>query len=1229
MVPSTSETRNALDDILSRRIMLLDGAMGTMIQARGLTEDEFRGDRFRDHPRPLQGNNDILCLTQPELVREIHRAYLEAGADIIETNSFNSNRFSQQEHGTDQWVYELNRTAASLARQAADEATAATPDKPRFVAGVLGPTGKTCSFSPDVADPGFREVTFDDLRETYADAVRGLLDGGADLLLIETVFDTLNAKAAVFAVEEVLEARDLHVPLMISGTITDAGGRTLTGQTAEAFLYSLAHPSTLLSIGFNCALGAAELRPHIQELAEKAECCVSAHPNAGLPNEFGTYDQTPQVMAGFMREFAEAGFLNIAGGCCGTTPEHIRALADALRDLPPRRIPNLRRQCRLSGLEGRVISRDSLFVNVGERTNVAGSRKFLRLIREERYAEALEVARQQVENGAQIIDVNMDDAMLDGPACMTRFLNLVASEPEIARVPVMLDSSDWSVIEAGLKCLQGKGVVNSLSLKEGETTFIERARAVRRCGAAVLVMAFDEDGQADTLERRVAVCERSYRLLVEQAGVPPEDIILDCNVFAIATGIDAHRSYARDFIEAVRVLRERLPHCLFSGGISNVSFAFRGNNAVREMIHSVFLYHAVRAGLNMGIVNAGQLTVYEEIPPDAREIVEDAVLDRRPDAGERLLELAETVRDHGKRHDRRDLSWRNAPVDERLKHALIHGVTEFIEADVEEARRGANRALEVIEGPLMNGMNAVGDLFGAGKMFLPQVVKSARVMKEAVAVLLPYIEQEKGAGAETVAAPRVLLATVKGDVHDIGKNIVGVVLQCNNYEVIDLGVMTPAALILETAKRENVDIVGLSGLITPSLHEMGRVAAEMQRQGLDLPLLVGGATTSELHTAIRIAPLYEGPVVHVKDASVSVSVVARLLDPATRAEYVQSVKARQAELRSSHTRNVRVLCSLAAARRNALAIDWSRYTPPAPVDGGPHILREIPVEELIPYIDWSMFLYAWDLKGRYPDVLEHPEKGEEARKLIADARELLAEIAAKKQLHAHAVFAVLPAVRDGDDIVLFAPDGAAAPLAVFRCLRQQMQKTGDSPNLCLADFVAPSDAGVRDYLGLFAVTAGHGARELAETFAANNDDFRAIMARILADRLAEALAERLHERVRREFWGYAPDENLTLPEMLALKYRGIRPAPGYPACPDHAGKVTIFEVLEARQHLDVELTDSFMMVPEASVCGLYFAHPAARYFDVGRIQEDQLADYAKRSGLSVETVRRRLETRLA
>jgi 5-methyltetrahydrofolate--homocysteine methyltransferase len=1181
-----------------------------MIQEHGLSADAFHGNRFAGHSIPLQGNNDILCLTWPDVIRGIHGQYLAAGADIIETNSFNANAISQADYGLEGIVEELNVAAARLARESVDAVMAADPSRPRFVAGVLGPTPRTASLSPDVNNPGFRAVTFDDLVSAYDQAARGLIAGGVDLLLIETVFDTLNCKAAIFAVERVFEELGRSLPLMISGTITDASGRTLSGQTVEAFLNSVSHAGTLLSIGLNCALGARELRAHVKELSEKAPFFVSAHPNAGLPNQFGGYDQGADEMAGILREFAEHGFLNIVGGCCGTTPEHIRALVASLGDLPPREVPARPPTLRLSGLDAFTVTPETNFVNVGERTNVAGSRKFLRLITSGAFEEALDVARDQVENGAQIIDVNMDEAMLDAVAAMTQFLNLVASEPNISRVPVMVDSSDWNVLEAGLKCLQGKGIVNSLSLKEGEEEFLARARTVRRYGAAVLVMAFDEQGQADTLQRRKEVCERSYRLLVDVAGIPPEDIIFDPNIFAIATGMEAHNGYAVDYIETVRFIKKHLPSCAVSGGVSNVSFSFRGNDAIREMIHSVFLYHAIAAGMDMGIVNAGQLTVYDDIPPEQRDIVEDAVLNRRPDAADRLLELAQTVHGSGKAREQ-DLSWREQPVNERLKHALVEGITTFIEEDVEEARRAAERALDVIEGPLMAGMNVVGDLFGSGRMFLPQVVKSARVMKQAVSFLLPYMDT----GEDAVrTSGTIVMATVKGDVHDIGKNIVGVVLRCNSIRVIDLGVMTPCEMILQKAVEENADMIGLSGLITPSLHEMVNVAGEMERLGMNIPLLIGGATTSELHTAVKIAPAYSGPVVHVKDASRSVQVVSQLLSDTHRPRFVDSVDRRYDELRESHETTSRELVSLADARACGLELDWKSYVPPVPAKPGLHVLRDIDLGEIVPCIDWGPFFWAWDLKGRYPAILDDPEKGEEATKLLQDARELLDRIVTDRLLHAHAAFGLFPAARSGDDVLVYADDDRQEVRGVLRFLRQQLSKKAGNPNLSLADFVAPLDSEREDHIGVFAVTAGHGAEELAGRYVAANDDYNAIMVRVLADRLAEALAEWLHLQIRRDYWGYAPDENLSFEDILRVRYQGIRPAPGYPGCPDHTEKRTIFDLLDAERNADMQLTESQVMQPPASVCGVVFSHPESRYFSIQPIQRDQLADYATRKG---------------
>ena len=1247
--------------------MILDGAMGTMIQRHRLEEADFRGARFADPARPLKGNNDLLTLTRPDVILDIHRAYLDAGADIIETNTFNSNAVSQADYGLQALAYELNLEGAKLARRAAAEFTARTPQQPRFVAGTLGPTGKTASLSPDVNHPGARNITFDELAAAYAEAIRGLVDGGADILLIETVFDTLNAKAAIFAVAEFAEQTGRHLPLMLSGTITDASGRLLAGQTAEAFLNSVAHAPNLLSIGFNCALGAAEMRPHLLELADQAPCCISAHPNAGLPNAFGLYDQKPAQMAEIMREFAQAGLLNIAGGCCGTTPEHICAVAQALKGMAPRPLFRPAERCRLAGLEALTITPEMNFVNVGERTNVAGSRLFLRLIQEEKYAEAVEIARQQVNNGAQILDINMDDAMLDAPAAMCRFLNLLAAEPDVCRIPFMLDSSSWEVLEAGLKCVQGKCIVNSISLKEGEEPFLAKARRIRRFGAAVLVMAFDEQGQADTLARRLAVCERAHRLLTHEAGFPESDIIFDPNVFAIATGIPEHNAYAAEYIGAVRRLKERFPHCLVSGGISNVSFSFRGNDAVREMIHSVFLYHAIKNGLDMGIVNPGQLTVYAEIPSAAREVVEDAVLNRRPDAAERLLELAESLRGAGRTKTEENLAWRAGTVDERLAHALVRGITQFVDADVEEARRRSARALDVIEGPLMAGMNLVGDLFGAGKMFLPQVVKSARVMKQAVACLLPHIEAEKAQSGESrTAAGKLVLATVKGDVHDIGKNIVGIVLQCNNYAIADLGVMVPAERILAAAVAEKADLIGLSGLITPSLHEMAHLATEMERLGLRLPLLIGGATTSEIHTAVKIAPAYSGPVLHVRDASRAAAVVGALLNPATAPAFIAANAARQQTLREEHEQRHFQMVPLAEARGNGLKL-WgngsngsngsngkeektshaSHYShnshssqaaaaplmpsailpsclPPSPRHPGLHLLRDYPLAELAPYIDWAPFFWAWELKGKYPEILDDPARGAEAKKLFVDAQELLGEIMAKKQLTANGVFAILPANSRGDDVVVYDDETRAAPAAVLHFLRQQFKAVGNRPNLCYADFIAPEGSGVADHIGAFAVTAGLGAAELAAAFARQGDDYRAILVKLLADRLAEAFAERLHERVRQEFWGYAPDEACSAAELHKLRYQGVRPAPGYPAVPDHSEKRILFDLLDAETNAGLALTENFAMTPGASVSGWYFAHPQACYFSIGAIDEDQLADYAARKNLSPDQASRLL-----
>ena len=1221
--PFTRSSRLArLEALLAERILVLDGAMGTMLQRHRLDEAAFRGERFAAWPRDLKGDNDLLLLTQPAIVADVHRQYLAAGADIIETNTFNATRIAQADYGAESLVAELNREGARLARAVADEFEAADPSRPRYVAGVLGPTNRTASISPDVNDPGARNTSFAALAEAYEEAAAALVEGGADLLLIETVFDTLNAKAAIFAIESLVARGGPRLPVMISGTITDASGRTLSGQTAEAFWYSVAHAAPL-SIGLNCALGAKQLRQYVQDVGRVAPVYVSAHPNAGLPNEFGGYDETPETMSTQLREWAEHGLVNIVGGCCGTTPDHIAAIASAVRGLTPRQRPAVPPATRLAGLEPLIIKDDSLFVNVGERTNVTGSRRFAKLILGGEHEAALEVARQQVENGAQMIDVNMDEGMLDAERAMATFLNLVASEPAISRVPVMIDSSKWSVIEAGLRCVQGKGVVNSVSLKEGEGPFLEHAQLARRYGAAVVVMAFDEEGQADTVERRVAVCARAYRLLTEQAGFPPEDIIFDPNVFAIGTGIEEHAGYAVAYIEATRRIKEQLPRVLVSGGISNVSFSFRGNDPVREAIHAVFLYHAIAAGLDMGIVNAGQLAVYDDIEPALLERVEDLVLNRRPDATERLLEVADAAA-RSSRESGPDLSWRKQPVGERLTHALVEGIADFVVEDTEEARQQAARPLDVIEGPLMDGMNVVGDLFGAGKMFLPQVVKSARVMKRAVAHLLPFMEAEKSADAQ--AKGRILLATVKGDVHDIGKNIVGVVLQCNNYEVIDLGVMVPAAKILEAAAERNVDIIGLSGLITPSLEEMTFVASEMERTGLDLPLLIGGATTSRAHTAVKIEPAYRrGPTVHVADASRAVGVVGSLLSPEQRADYAVRVRDEYRALREerSSRRAGERRVTIEEARANRLVPDWARPVP-VPAFTGVRHLRDYPLAELLPRIDWTPFFQSWEMRGHYPDILNDPVQGKAATQLFDDARTLLAQLVAGGRLRAAAAFGFWPAAARGDDLVLRLSDGGEA---VSRTLRQQMQKGAGRANLALADFVAPEGNGITDYVGLFAVTAGLGAPELIAERRAQHDDYSAILIEALADRLAEAFAERLHERVRKEFWGYATDEQLDNGALIREQYQGIRPAPGYPACPDHTEKGAIFQLLDAPA-VGITLTESCAMQPGASVSGYYFWRPEAQYFGLGRIGPDQVADYAARKGWTVAETERWLAPNL-
>lgn len=1229
---SRGERVDALDRALGERILVLDGAMGTMIQRHAPSEGDFRGDRFADNAVPLTGANDLLCLTCPDMIRSIHREYLLAGADLIETNTFSANRISLEDYDLADVAQELNHAAASLAREAADAVEAEQPGRTCWVAGALGPTNRTASLSPDVGDPGARNVTFDELVDAYAEQTRGLLSGGADVLLVETAFDTLNAKAALFAVSAVLEEVGEDVPVMVSGTITDQSGRTLSGQTPEAFYNSVSHGAQpgpgrrrgLLSVGLNCALGIDQLRPFLEELSDAAAVPVSCYPNAGLPNEFGEYDDTPEHMAEVTREFAAAGFLNIVGGCCGTTPDHIAAIADAVADLEPRVLPDLPRRTRLSGLEPITIGPDSLFVNVGERTNVTGSRRFARLIREDDYETAVEVALHQVKGGAQILDVNMDEGLLDAVAAMTRYLNLLASEPEISRIPVMVDSSDWAVIEAGLKTLQGKGVVNSISMKDGEDAFRERAREVRRFGAAAVVMAFDEDGQADTLDRRVEICSRAYHILVDEEGFPPEDVIFDANVFAVATGIEEHDHYAMWFIDAVRRIKDACPHVLTSGGISNVSFSFRGSPEVREAMHAVFLYHAIDAGLDMGIVNAGALPVYDDIPEDLLGPVEDVIFARDPDATETLTQIAGERTGTTKRRVEEDLSWREKPVRERLVHALVNGIDAWVEEDAEAARQSLPRALDVIEGPLMDGMNVVGDRFGSGRMFLPQVVKSARVMKKAVAHLVPYLEAEQ---TDSAGKGKVLLATVKGDVHDIGKNIVGVVLQCNGYEVVDLGVMVPSERILEAAREHQVDVIGLSGLITPSLEHMVHMAAEMERLRLDVPLLIGGATTSRAHTAVKIEERYSGPTVHVLDASRAVGVVSTLLDDDRRPGFMEETRRDYVELRERRAnRETRTeLLSLEAARSRRFDGQWSEYVPSDPRSPGIHLIDEVTVADLRPYIDWTPFLKTWELHGQYPSILDDSLVGEQARILLDDAAILLGQMAEDEVLDPRAIVGLFPAHSDGDDVQVFSLS-REAPVATIHTLRQQFAKDGRA-NLALSDFVAPAGAG-QDWMGAFAVTAGGRVEELARQFEAAHDDYHAIMAKALADRIAEALAEYAHERVRRDLWGYAADETLGNHELIKEQYRGIRPAPGYPACPDHTEKQTLFALLGVEEALGITLTESWAMSPGASVSGWYFSHPEARYFGVGRLGRDQVEDYAARKGWSVAEAERWLAPNL-
>ena len=1206
-----------IEQLLRERILFLDGAMGTMIQRHRLGEADYRGERFADWPSDLKGNNDLLVLTQPHIIADIHRQYLEAGADIIETNTFNATRVAMADYGMEDLSHEINVAAAKLARGVADEISNADPERPRFVAGVIGPTNRTASISPDVNDPGFRNITFSELVTAYTESVQGLVEGGADILLIETIFDTLNAKAAVFAVEQFFEDHGKRLPVMISGTITDQSGRTLTGQVTEAFYNSLRHAQPL-SIGLNCALGADQLRQYVEELAGISETYVSAHPNAGLPNEFGEYDETPEQMAGELADWAANGFVNIVGGCCGTTPEHIRAIVEAVSQHPPRQLPPIETQCRLSGLEPLNIGKESLFVNVGERTNVTGSARFKRLIMEGDYETALDVARQQVENGAQLIDVNMDEGMLESKDAMVRFLNLIAAEPDISRVPVMIDSSKWDVIEAGLQCIQGKGVVNSISLKEGEAAFIQQAELVKRYGAAAIVMAFDETGQADSRARKYEISARAYRILTEQVGFPPEDIIFDPNIFAIATGIEEHDNYGLDFIEATHDIKQNLPHALVSGGVSNVSFSFRGNNPVREAIHAVFLYHAIHNGLDMGIVNAGQLAIYEEIPEELRTRVEDVVLNRRADATERLLEIADQYRGDGQAAAQADqLEWREWDVHKRLEHALVKGIADFIEEDTEEARQVVNQPLDVIEGPLMDGMNVVGDLFGDGKMFLPQVVKSARVMKKAVAYLMPFMEEEKDVASQSNGV--ILMATVKGDVHDIGKNIVGVVLQCNNYEVIDLGVMVAAETILKTAREKGADIIGLSGLITPSLDEMVHIGHEMERQGFELPLLIGGATTSQIHTSVKIDPQYHGPVVYVADASRAVGVASQLLSDDKRGDFIKATKERYRELREQRTaqQQARTLLDITAARANKFSTDWSAHQVPRPSFTGLKVFDDYPLAELVDYIDWGPFFKAWELAGKYPQILDDAVVGEEATRLFEDANAMLRRIVSEHWLKARAVVGFFPAnsVND-DDIELYTDDARDQVQTVFHTLRQQIAHRGDAPNYALADYIAPKATGVADYIGAFAVTAGIGIEDKIAEFEADHDDYSSILLKALADRLAEAFAERMHERVRREFWGYTPAESLNNDELIREAYRGIRPAHGYPACPDHTEKDILWALLKPDENAGMTLTESYAMLPTASVSGLYFAHPEARYFGTGKLGRDQVMDYAQRKDMT-------------
>ncbi|QDP00675.1 methionine synthase [Thalassotalea sp. PS06] len=1212
-----SDANTTFQQQLNERILVLDGAMGTMIQDHKLNEQDFRGERFKDWPCDLKGNNDLLVLTQPKIIADIHREYLLAGADIIETNTFNATTIAMADYEMQSISREINLVAAQIARKVADEVTAEQPDKPRFVAGVLGPTNRTCSISPDVNNPAFRNIEFDQLKDAYIESTAALIEGGADLIMVETIFDTLNAKAAIVAIEEVFESSGKCLPIMISGTITDASGRTLSGQTTEAFYNSLRH-SNPVSFGLNCALGPVELRQYVEELSRISECAVSAHPNAGLPNAFGEYDFTVDDMNGHIKEWAESGFLNIVGGCCGTTPAHIKGIADTVAAITPRKIEDKPVACRLSGLEALNINEDSLFVNVGERTNVTGSAIFRRLITEEKYDEAIAVALQQVENGAQIIDINMDEGMLDSKAAMIQFLNLIAGEPDIAKVPIMLDSSKWDILEAGLKCIQGKGIVNSISLKEGEEAFREQANIVRRYGAAVIVMAFDEVGQADTRARKVEICQRAYHILVDEIGFPPEDIIFDPNIFAIATGIEEHDNYAVDFIQATEDIKKTLPHAMVSGGVSNVSFSFRGNNPVREAIHAVFLYHAIKNGMDMGIVNAGQLAIYQDIPTDLLEAVEDVVQNKDDGATERLLDIAEQYRGQKSGgNNKADLAWRELPVNKRLEHALVKGINEFIVADTEEARVNTSRPLDVIEGPLMDGMNVVGDLFGEGQMFLPQVVKSARVMKQAVAHLQPFIELEK---TEASSNGKVLLATVKGDVHDIGKNIVGVVLQCNNFEVIDLGVMVPCEQILQVARQENVDVIGLSGLITPSLDEMVHVASEMQRQEFDIPLLIGGATTSKAHTAVKIEQNYDHGVVYVPNASRSVSVVGSLLSKELKTPLLERMSREYETIRERHNKKGprSNLVSLEAARANRFPLSFDQYTPKTPNKLGVTVVDNLDLTVIRNYIDWTPFFLTWQLSGKYPKILEHPLIGEEAQKLFDDANAMIDDIIANQRIQAKAVIGLFPAHRNGDDIEVFADEEKQDSLMTLCQLRQQTEKKAGQYNRCLSDYLADKDQEINDYVGAFAVSAGFGADELVKAYDDEHDTYNSILLKAVADRLAEASAEYLHEQVRTEFWGYAADESFDNEALIREQYQGIRPAPGYPACPEHTEKGKLWSLLNVEENIGMELTSSYAMWPGAAVSGWYFAHPDSKYFAVAKVDKTQASDYAERKGMNLD-----------